>query len=211
MRILGPCALAIATFACAAYGMTETGADSVDPIDAYAPLGLYQLDPGRSAVTFDVAYFWHSRLTMRFNRMHARLVGGEDSLATARVIVTIDAASLQASIPLAARLVEGDAMLDAVHYPTIRFVSTRFFRTGATTGVLIGNLTIRARTRPVTLAVKFDQATRDAPAGGPRTLGFSAEGHFSRAAFGLSRWSSAVGDDVHMGIQAEFVRERANP
>ncbi len=202
--------MAIAVLHCVAFGMIGTGADSVDLIGASAPPGLYQLDPGRSAVTFDVAYFWHARLTMRFSRMDARLAGVENGLARARVIVTIDAASLQANVPLAARFVEGDAMLDAVHNPTIRFVSTRFFRTGALTGVLIGNLTIRARTRPVTLAVTFDQATRDAPAGGPRTLGFLAEGHFSRAAFGLSRWSSAVGDDVHMRIQAEFVRERAN-
>ncbi|MEA3122979.1 MAG: hypothetical protein QOH33_2578, partial [Paraburkholderia sp.] len=36
-------------------------------------------------------------------------------------------------------------------------------------------------------------------------LSFAADGHFSRATFGLSAWSTAVGDEVHMTIHAEFV------
>lgn len=43
------------------------------------------------------------------------------------------------------------------------------------------------------------------------TLACVADGHFSRTSFGLSRWLPAVGDDVRMRIQAEFVRARADP
>lgn len=44
-----------------------------------------------------------------------------------------------------------------------------------------------------------------------RPLAFVADGHFSRTAFGLSRWLPAVGDDVRLRIRAEFVRTRADP
>ncbi|MFG7035368.1 hypothetical protein ACGYTU_05125, partial [Burkholderia pseudomallei] len=44
-----------------------------------------------------------------------------------------------------------------------------------------------------------------------RPLAFVADGHFSRTAFGLSRWLPAVGDDVRLRIRAEFVRARADP
>lgn len=208
MRAFGTWAKIVAGLAWAACA-SIAGAATVSPVNA-APPEQYRLDPGRSGVTFDIEYFWHARLTMRFSRMRARLEGIEDGLAAARVSVTIDAASLEANVPFVAGIVEGGDMLDAARYPVIRFVSTRFVRTGASSGLLTGTLTIRTTTRPVMLSVTFDGTPHDAP-DNARTLAFFADGHFSRAAFGLSRWPSAVGDDVHMRIQAEFVRERANP
>ena len=181
---------------------------SAATLDVGEPMGRdeYRLDPVRSGVTFDIEYLRHRRITMRFSRIQARLAGIDDGLAAARVSVTVDVASLEANAPFVAGIVEGNDMLDAARYPTIRFISTHIVRTSASSGVLIGALTIRATTRIVTLAVTFD-----APATGARTLAFFADGHFSRGAFGLSKWASAVGDDVHMRIQARFVGERANP
>ena len=192
--------------ACAALGVAVASGNASDRV----ALERYRLDPVRSGVAFDVKYLWHSRLAMRFGRMRAQLAGAENGLAAARVSVTIDAASLEANMPFVAGIVEGDEMLDAAHYPSIRFVSTRFVRTGASSGLLEGQLTIRTTTRPVTLVVTLDENPRGAP-GDAGPLAFAADGHFSRAAFGLSRWHAAVGDDVHMRIYVEFVRERTNP
>jgi len=197
---------AIVMFACAACAVVGVNAD---PTDTSAPQTQYRLDPTRSGVTFDVANVWHSNLTMRFNRIGAQLEGFQGFVAD-RVMVTIDATSLESNTPFVAGFVEGGDMLDVAHFPAIRFVSTRFVRTGTFTGLLTGDLTIRATTRPVTLAVAFDEDARDPP-GARRTLAFTADGHFSRAAFGLSKWSRAVGDEVHLRIHAEFVQERANP
>ncbi|WP_325073246.1 YceI family protein [Paraburkholderia acidiphila] len=203
---LKPRAVAIATFACAACVASGVGAD---PVDTSSPLAQYRLDTGHSGVTFDVTNAWHSSLTMRFSRIGAELDGFE-GVASGRVMVTIDATSLEANAPFVTGIVEGGGMLDVMHYPDIRFVSTRLVRTGPLSCLLTGDLTIRTTTRPVTLAVTFD-ADPHAPPGTRQTLAFSADGHFSRSAFGLTNWSSAVGDDVHMSIRAEFVRERADP
>lgn len=209
MRAFGTWAQAIAALAwvaCTAIGKADT---TSGPVNA-EPAEQYRLAPGRADVLFDVEYFRHARISMRFSRIRARLAGIEHSLGAARVSVTIDAASLETSVPFVTRIVEGDDMLAATRYPAIRFVSTHFIRTSASSGLLTGELTIRATTREVTLSVTFDEMPRAAP-GGMHTLAFAADGHFSRAAFGLSRWPTAVGDDVHMKIEAEFVRERANP
>ena len=204
MVFLKPHAAAIAMFACTAFAAVG---GSADPIDTSAPLAHYRLDPARSGVTFDVANVWHSNLTMRFSRIGAELDGLQGPVS-GRVMVTIDATSLEANTPFVARIVEGGGMLDVAHYPAIRFVSTRLVRIGPFNGLLTGDLTIRTTTRPVTLDVTFDADPHEPP-GAQQTLAFSADGHFSRAAFGLTKWSSAVGDDVHMRIRAEFVRERA--
>ncbi|TPE75795.1 YceI family protein, partial [Burkholderia pseudomallei] len=55
-----------------------------------------------------------------------------------------------------------------------------------------------------------ERIARPAPVAA-RPLAFVADGHFSRTAFGLSRWLPAVGDDVRLRIRAEFVRARADP
>ncbi|MCX5542401.1 YceI family protein [Paraburkholderia sp. CNPSo 3076] len=199
-------ATVIATFACAACAAIGV---SADPVDMSSPVAQYRLDPGRSGVTFDVTNAWHSNLSMRFSRIGAELDGFQ-GLASGRVMVMIDATSLEANAPFVTGIVEGGSMLDVAHYPAIRFVSTRLVRTGPFNCLLTGDLTIRTTTRPITLAVTFDADPHDPP-GAHQTLAFSADGHFSRAAFGLSKWSSAVGDDVHMRIRAEFVRERADP
>lgn len=211
MRVFSTWAKTIGVLVYAVYAVWAAGALAAGAaaapgsFEAVAP-DPYRLDPVRSGVTFDVEYVLHTRLTMHIDRMRARLTGIEDGLAAARVSVTIDAASVKANMPFVARIVEGDDMLDAARYPDIRFVSTRFVRTGPSSGLLTGALTIRATTHPVTLTVTFDGTAREA-GDDPPTLAFLADGHFSRAAFGLSRWPSAVGDDVHMRIRAAFVRE----
>jgi polyisoprenoid-binding protein YceI len=195
--------------ACAAWVLTGGAAATISSAGV-APPGQYRLDPLRSGVTLDVEYLLHTRLTMHIRRMRAWLTGVDDGFASARVDVKLDASSVEANMPFVAGIVEGDDMLDAARYPDISFVSTHFVRTGVSSGLLTGALTIRSTTRPVTLSVTFDRAPHG-PADGTRALAFSADGHFSRSSFGLSRWPSAVGDDVHLRIQAEFVRERANP
>lgn len=147
------------------------GAATAGALAASPPAATrYRLDPRHSGVTFRVDNFWHAHLTMRFARMRAELsdVGG-DRLAS-RVDVTVDAASLGANVPFVAALVKGSAMLDVARYPEIRFVGTRFERTGATTGVLTGELTIRAMTRPITLAVRFDAGRQLEPDTGARAM-----------------------------------------
>ena len=183
---------------------------TVSQSETRVPPGQYELDPHHWSITFDVDHFKYSRFTMRFDRTTAQLDWSEGGLNRSSVATTIDAASVDTNVPLLDKLVKGADMFDVARYPQIRFVSTRFERTGDARGTLTGDLTIRGTTQPVTLDVTFNGFAPD-PLTKQDTLGFSAEGHFSRARFGLSTWFPAVGDDVHVRIQAEFVRPPAGP
>ncbi|WP_441616904.1 YceI family protein [Cupriavidus sp. 2TAF22] len=163
----------------------------------------YVLAPQRSSVTLDVVAFTHSRIRMRFHRMSAQLEGTGSGLESGRVTVTIDAASVEARPRFLSAIIRGGGMLDVASYPEISFVSTSFASTGDGGGRLLGDLTIRGITRPISLLV-----TPDAPAGDPHregTLAFSAAGDVSRREFGFATWFPAVDDVVHMVIQVEFV------
>ncbi|WP_341317279.1 YceI family protein [Paraburkholderia sp. IMGN_8] len=181
---------------------------SVSQNEARVPVGHYELDPDHCSITFDVDHFKYSRFTMRFDRKQAQLDWNEGGLDKSTVAVTIDAASIDTNVPILDKMVKSESMLDVSRYPQLRFVSTRFERTGESRGTLTGDLTIRDVTQAVTLEVTFNGFAPD-PLTKKDTLGFSADGHFSRAKFGLSTWYPAVGDDIHVRIQAEFVKTPA--
>ncbi|MDE1180285.1 YceI family protein [Paraburkholderia sp.] len=181
---------------------------SVNANEARVPAARYTLDPHHWSIVFDVDHLKYSRFTMRFDRATAQLGWQAGGMENSTVTVAIDAASVDTNVPILDKLVKGADMFDVERHPQMRFVSTGFQRTGNARGTLTGNLTIRDVTRPVTLDVTFNGFAPD-PLTKQDTLGFSAEGTFSRAKFGLSTWFPAVGDDVHVRIQAEFVKPRA--
>jgi len=176
---------------------------SVSQNEARVPVGRYDLDLDHCSITFDVEHFKYSRFTMRFDRKKGQLNWNEGGLEQSSVSVSIDAASIDTNVPLLDKMVKSESLLDVERYPEIRFVSTKFERTGESRGTLTGDLTIHGVTQPVTLDVTFNGFARD-PLTKKDTLGFSAEGQFSRAKFGLATWYPAVGDDIHVRIQAEF-------
>ncbi|WP_027801063.1 YceI family protein [Paraburkholderia dilworthii] len=176
---------------------------SVSQNEARVPPGRYDLDHDHCSITFDVEHFKYSRFTMRFDRKKGQLDWKEGGLEGSSVSVAIDAASIDTNVPLLDKMVKSPSLLDVERYPEIRFVSTGFERTGESRGTLTGDLTIHGVTQPVTLDVTFNGFAPD-PLTKKDTLGFSAEGRFSRAKFGLATWYPAVGDDIHVRIQAEF-------
>jgi polyisoprenoid-binding protein YceI len=204
---LGLCAATILMMAACAPLRVVT--HSVSPNEASVPAGHYQLDPHHWNVSFDVDHFKYSRFVMRFDKTTADLNWPVGGIEQSVVNVKIDATSLDTNVPILDKMVKGPDMLDVDHNPTIRFESTQFRPTGEDKGELTGNLTIRGATHPVTLTVTFNGHARN-PLTKQETLGFSADGHFSRAQFGLSTWYPAVGDDVHVSIQAEFVAGEAS-
>jgi polyisoprenoid-binding protein YceI len=193
-------ALALSMSACTALSVVT---HSVSPDEASVPAGRYQLDPHHWNVSFDVDHFKYSRFVMRFDKTTAQLNWNAAGMDQSAVTVDIDATSLDTNVPILNKMVSGPDMLDVEHSPTIHFASTAFKRTADNKGELTGDLTIRGTTRPVTLSVTFNGHAPN-PLTKQQTLGFSADGHFSRAQFGLSTWYPAVGDDVHVAIQAEF-------
>ncbi|EKS67303.1 hypothetical protein BURK_035694 [Burkholderia sp. SJ98] len=181
----------------------------VSSSESSVPAGRYQLDPHHWNVSFDVDHFHYSRFVIRFDKTTAQLDWNADGMSGSSVRARIDASSVNTNVPLLDRMLKGPDMFDGARYPDIVFVSTAFQRTGEDKGILTGDLTIRGTTKPVTLNVTFNGHAVN-PLTKQETLGFSADGHFSRAQFGLTTWYPAVGDDVHVAIQAEFSKASAD-
>lgn len=192
----------IALVSCTAFRVATHTID-LRPIDA--PPGQYKLDPNHYSVLFDVDHLQYIRFVSRFDRVKA-VLQFDPNWSRNRVDAILDAASIDTNVPMLDNILAGADMFDAQHYPHISFSSSIFQPTSQTTGKLSGRLTVRDKSIPVTLDVVFNGAAPD-PLTRVPTMGFSATGHFSRAALGLANWFPAVGDDVQVSIQAEFIKE----
>jgi len=201
VKLSAACAGLLLLSSCTALRVATHTVD-LRPVEASA--GLYTLDPRHYSVLFDVDHLHYMRFVSRFDRVQATLQFNPN-WSQSHVEVLLDAASVDTNVPLLDKILAGDTMFDAAQYPQIRFTSTGFQPTGKTSGTLSGRLTIRDKSIPVTLDVIFNGASPD-PLTRIATMGFSASGHFSRAALGLATWFPAVGDDVHVSIQAEFLK-----
>jgi polyisoprenoid-binding protein YceI len=181
-------------------GSPALAAPSTDP--AKMPAGTYVLEKTHASLVARVRHMGLSNYTMRFNRFDARYDWDPKAPESAKVTVTIDTTSLDVGDAKTSKKFADD-YLDAENHPKATFVSREIKRDGAK-GQMIGDLTLRGETRPVTLDVEF----RGYEAGllGARS-GFSATGSIKRSDFGSTSMSMFAGDDIELIIEVEFLRQ----
>ena len=148
-----------------------------------------------------------ARVKGRFKSFTANGVTDDDGVP-ASLAMQIDAASLDTDNDQRdAHLRSGD-FFDVGHFPKLTFESTGISGSGAAL-VIVGNLTIRGVTKPVTLQGELSQTVKD-PWGNQRTS-LNVTGKIFRAQWGLT-WNQVlefgglvVSDEVKLHVEAEAV------
>ena len=188
-------------------GMTQASAASYK-IGHSDPSGLYKIDPDHTSVTFTVGHAGVATAVGRFDTIsgHYRLDPGKTD-----VVINIATKSIDTNHPMRDKDLRGPDFFDAKTFPTIRFVSTRFKKTGKKSGLLVGKLTIHGKTRTVSFKVHevgaADVSALPKPWGGYLT-GYDAEGSVRRSDFGITTYPGMIGDKVQIYISVEGIREK---
>ena len=198
-RLTALAAFVVLTAATAA--AAEPKPASLNPDDA--PAGTYVLDKTHASLTASVLHMGLSRYTMRFDGLDGAFVYDPRAPESTKVQATDDANSLDVGAPKISAQFARD-FLAAGDHPQITFTSSTITYVG-NHGTMTGDLTLRGVTRPVTLDVIFNGAGSGL-LGGHR-MGFSASGDIKRSDFGSKALLWAVGDTVHIAIEAEFQRK----
>ena len=170
----------------------------------------WEYDPTHSEVAFSVKHMMISKVRGRFSDVQAQVDLDPTQLENARVRGEIGVASINTNDAQRDAHLKSADFFDAEKYPKILFESTSIERNGEKVKV-IGNLTIRDKTQPVTLKGTVDGPSKD-PWGNQR-LGFSLEGEIEREAFGLG-WNQLletggvlVGKTVTLQLEAQAVQK----
>lgn len=170
-----------------------------------APAGNYRLDPTHASVTWSLSHAGLSNYTARFDTISGALNYDPDTPQNSSVDIRIDPKSVNTGLPkFDEEIATSGNFFDADKYPEIRFVSKDIKITGETTGLIMGDLTLKGLTKPVTLDVVFNGAGKSF--GNPgKTLGFSATTKFKRSDYNMSHLIAfGIGDEITLRIETEF-------
>lgn len=171
----------------------------------------WRIDVAHSELTFRIRHLV-SRVRGSFRDWSGTITADTASLRTGSVQVTIQTASIFTNNERRDTHLRSGDFFAADSFPTITFTSTRVEQTGSELRV-IGNLTMRGVTRPVTLTGSFTGVQPGGQSGPPRA-GFEFRARINRMDYGV-RWNRVaegggvvLGDDVEIDITVAAIAER---
>ena len=171
------------------------------PAPARADLMRLRIDPGDSALTFHATSFLVNA-DGRFHRFAGSVSVDPSDPTTARVSVTVEAASIDTANGKRDNHLRSEDFFWAERYPTIVFESTGAAREAGSV-VVVGRLTIRGVTRDIRV---------------PTTVELSPDGFVARGQFELKRTDydmnyqsrvNPVGDVVRVTFVFRGIRDGA--
>jgi polyisoprenoid-binding protein YceI len=170
--------------------------------------GTWSIDPVHAEIGFVGRHLGLARVRGRFTDVDGVVEIGTDPSAST-IAVVIDMASVQSGSAERDHSLRSPNLFDVEHHPTARFRSTAVTIDG-TRGTVVGDLTIKGVTRPVTLDVEYLGAARD-PWGSDRAA-FTASATIDREDWGLT-WNLlldngvlAVSKLIRLEIELELIR-----
>ena len=177
-----------------------------------AGAATYQLDTDHSSIQFKIRHLTVSNVTGNFSKLKGTAsVEGED-LATLKVEVTIDAASVDTGHQKRDEHIRTADFLDVAKYPTITFVSKKVVKADPGKLRITGDLTLHGVTREITVDLEGPTPEIKDPWGNFRR-GATGTAKIDRRDFGIT-WNKAldtgglvVGNEVGIQVDVEWVRK----
>jgi polyisoprenoid-binding protein YceI len=189
--------------------LPDASGASLDPADA--PAGTYNLDPRHASVIWRVRHTGVGIYVARFDQTAAVLNFDPQQPEASTLSVTIQANSVSTGLRGANGELSFDhqiaQVLGADAHPEITFESKSVTRTGPTTGLVAGDLTLNGQTHPATLEVNF-HGGRFVQLRGKHVLAFSARTIIDRKQWDVESliFNRFAGDEVEIIVEGEFVK-----
>ena len=171
--------------------------------------GAYKLDSDHGKITWSVSHMGFSTYTGQFVNVQAELSLNPINPSASTLTVTIPLTDvLTGSTGLNGHLQTAD-FFDTANHPTATFVSRSVTvdADDAHEATVVGDLTLRGVTKPVTIEVEFNQAGPSM--GNTYKAGFDGEATIRRSDFGITYGiPMGLGDEVDLHIEGEFTLQR---
>lgn len=183
----------------------------VVPAPVLPAVTKWEIDPENSSVTFVCKHAMHTNVRGMFQRPSGTIVLDETTPANSKINATIDVKLLTTGVDERDTHLKGADFFDSATFPVATFTSTEVAKLSDSAYSVIGNLTMRGVTKPVTLAVTASPPFHHY---GSIRRGIEATTSVNRIDFGvgIAAWNVAaesggllVGDKVAITIDTEIV------
>ncbi len=182
-------------------------------IAASAAAADWKLDASHSEVGFTVRHMVVSKVSGQFTEFDGVITGFDGTkLAGGAVTITAKSASINTDNADRDKHLKSPDFFAVEEHPELKFVSTEVVPGEGNRFQLVGDLTIRGVTKPVTFDCEFNGLVTD-PWGNTRAA-FSAAAEINRQDFGVS-WSKSldagglvVSDNVQINLEIQAVQAK---
>ncbi len=171
----------------------------------------WAIDPSHSELTFKVKHLMITNVKGDFKKFDATVENTGDDFDRARIVVTVDAASVDTNNTDRDAHLRAEDFFDVENHPELIFKSTGLKKLDPSNYQLKGLLTIRGVEKEVVLDVEHGGIIKD-PYGNQKA-GFSVTGKLNRKDWGLN-WNAAleaggvmVSDEVRLSAEVQFVQQ----
>ena len=162
----------------------------------------WKIDPTHSFVQFEVVQLGLIPFPGRFKQFSAKFDYVQDDIEKSSVDVRIPIECLETDDGLMNEILQGEQFFDVGNFQEMRFISTKITLTGANTGVIDGELTMKGETWPIQMTATFTHEAKAPFLGTPR-IGVIASATIDRVKWGLGAWRPFVDREVSIQIAFE--------
>jgi polyisoprenoid-binding protein YceI len=169
----------------------------------------YEIDQAHTHLGFTAKHLAVSTVRGRFNKFEGYFEGPDGDFTKAHGEVKIEVASLESRSDDRDNHLRSGDFFDVEKYPYITFKITGIEPIDDENFRVLGELTVKETTKPITLDATIEGRMPD-PFGGKERLGVSARGQLNRMDFGLN-WNGVAGavpfasHTIKLEVDAEIV------
>ena len=173
----------------------------------------WTIDASHTNASFSVRHLMISNVKGQFTELSGDADYDPANPEGARISVSIDVASVHTREDKRDAHLRSADFFDVEKFPKMTFESKKVSKKGDDLEI-VGDLTIRGTTKPVTLVVEEITAEHGDPWGN-RRVGASASTKIKRSDFGMT-WNAAleaggvvVGDEIKIHLDVELIKDKA--
>lgn len=167
----------------------------------------YAIDPYHATVMIKAQHLGFSTVYMRADEVQGKLQLDEDEPENSKVEITIPTQSINGFVPNFSAHLHSKDFFAADEYPAITFTSHKVERTGDTTALIHGDLTIKNITRPIVLEMKLNKIGSNPFSKEEYRAGFSGRTVLKRSDFNINYALPHVADEVEVQLEIEWLRQ----
>ena len=169
-----------------------------------APL-TYSVDGSHTFPRFSYLHFGYSTQLSSFSKTTGKVVY-DPQAQQGSVDIVISTKSVNTGFADFNEHIQGEDFLDTAKFPEATFKSTKVVFEGEKPKSIVGQLTIKGVTKPVTLTVTSFQAAPHPMMKKP-TIGANAFTVIKRSEFNAGKYAPYVGDEVRIDIAIEAIAQ----
>lgn len=173
----------------------------------YAPLSqaelkTYEIDPTHTSVAVSWDHFGFSNPMAFIPDATGEIKFDSANPEKSTVNVTLPISGINTFVPKLTEEFKGAEYFDAAKYPTATFRSTKVTAKGDNKFEIVGDLTLKGITKPVTLEATLNKQGEQPMLKKP-AVGFNATGVLKRSEFKIDKYVPNVSDEIKLTITTE--------